>query len=64
MWEYGFSDEVFVLVFQLVAWKIFGGICVALSECVFIKKEDFDIFILYYVAVHIILGVLLLCKRY
>ena len=44
MWEYGFSDAVFVLVFQLVAWKIFGGICVALSECVFIKKEDFDIF--------------------
>ena len=54
------------LVFQSVARKIFWSICVGstFSVCIYKKKEDFGIFILFYVAVYIILGKLLLFKRY
>ena len=33
------------LVFQSVAWKIFGGVCVAHSECVFIKIKKVLVFL-------------------
>ena len=64
MWNMASAMRSLSLVFQSVARKFFWSVCVALSECVFMNKKSFGIFILYYVAVYIILGKLLLCKRY
>ena len=33
------------LVLQSVAWKFFGGVCVAYSECVFIKIKKVLVFL-------------------